>query len=1313
MFAAIPALDQNDPQKTASAMDFFSSALLVLPVGSGEDEPFSARSAIADQLGDWALQVLDRIFIYLGAQDKASKSESMQDRLRRVGYVTFTRRLFNVASASVRSTMTRQLLDHVKANTVADAKKQFGTLVGNAAAAIFNEGNTAAASEFLFTWLSGLTSDIVSESDSTIKISSGNDTAGFRIYLVSKLIARAGSHLQKKSVRDSLTALLDASLVFDSNKKVFNAGSRLLRKILHSQTMFYPTGNSSWHQPSGDELQWAASLIQKYSKHAALPLEEFLKTPIASLGSMTSKQRTAVRFALSLQRSLVFGSCLIYPSFEAPLGSKSFPDSDSDDSTGAKPVAAPLLNRTLLNLENLPENADGRRLVSQAYELVQSTFGDILKTLHDVAAAAIEGLAEDHALIGAVAELVFAFHSGEAVVDRGKAAAVRNQYYIAKYSYYNPLYVRGVSKKVDIPDLAARRIYSRLLQRIESTACYVPRQLTPAVTQFIKDLFEITRINPAAFQWVSRRTCDVMMRYPAVVGPTMLSRMLLPILDGTARKEGEPELPEESLSASVNLLLLDYPMAKVTRNWRNLSHFIKAILGSHLWVKANLQVNLTTLFGLAVGNFYQLPIETDADLQAYQSILRDSWQVLSSTQQQSQQAHWRYKLMALATLVTMIRIDAPTVSNPSYADLAQTFSVVLTDTKLQLPAMRALAQRGLWAVLRAARLSSEYKLTSSDVAAVFQGTALTSKLLSANQADHTPVQVTDKDEAEANNALRGRLAAVSLSIGLDISSIMQSIGGARSAGGSGDASGSAFSALVLQSRAQWPVSRLVQQSSLIDSSYAVAGNFILNNADLWQELTWAAKKVQLRSAVDDMSATIASFVDELSKDGGTSASVNEARASHVAMAELVAGFARADPFTAQPILTKIWTSITLSRALLVFPWGVSLRYVLSGDDQHVRDLQEVFVGLAAASISSTDLQSTSSQALEQKLVMSAIVLEELAPWVESSKRVASTLVYNALSSFANSSPSLRKTIADILATASSIAIPSTDADQLVPPATFVEALSSLASSAVNVTDNPAAVSPALLGLEWLLAALIRQPHHSWVSQNASKLVPVVLSLISSSDDVKTQATAILTLLSQLLTPLNSSSNLLETMTNTTRDLALRTSWKQRAPLCSFIQLFVFNHGFLLRQSSQETVVVNVLLDLIQDTQLEVREAARRSLSSVFKTLALPDDDARRKSLVETFKSWKSEKTPIKTHAAVLLLIAVVDSKPYEVPDWLPPLLDDLSKHRRDAAPIGEAVSKQLQEFFRTHQSEWDIFEPKFTSEQLSHIKNVTTPSYFA
>lgn len=58
------------------------------------------------------------------------------------------------------------------------------------------------------------------------------------------------------------------------------------------------------------------------------------------------------------------------------------------------------------------------------------------------------------------------------------------------------------------------------------------------------------------------------------------------------------------------------------------------------------------------------------------------------------------------------------------------------------------------------------------------------------------------------------------------------------------------------------------------------------------------------------------------------------------------------------------------------------------------------------------------------------------------------------------------------------------------------------------------------------------------------------------------------------------------------------------------------------------------------------------------------------------------------HAAVLGLIALIRAYPFTVPEWMPPLIDHLSKYATDPSPISNTLRAFGAEFQKTHQA-WE------------------------
>lgn len=162
-------------------------------------------------------------------------------------------------------------------------------------------------------------------------------------------------------------------------------------------------------------------------------------------------------------------------------------------------------------------------------------------------------------------------------------------------------------------------------------------------------------------------------------------------------------------------------------------------------------------------------------------------------------------------------------------------------------------------------------------------------------------------------------------------------------------------------------------------------------------------------------------------------------------------------------------------------------------------------------------------------------------------------------------------------------------------------------------------------------------------------------------------------------------------------------------------------------------VVQFMISKLADTQIEVREAAALTFAGVVRSTL----QSRIGSLTEQFKKdlstplpskkRKAEQGPspspippqeaeaiIKRHAAVLGLASLIYANPFDVPSWMPNILELMAVHIHDPVPIQSTVKKVMADFRRTHQDTWHLDKASFTPEQLDVLSDLlVAPSYYA
>ena len=194
-----------------------------------------------------------------------------------------------------------------------------------------------------------------------------------------------------------------------------------------------------------------------------------------------------------------------------------------------------------------------------------------------------------------------------------------------------------------------------------------------------------------------------------------------------------------------------------------------------------------------------------------------------------------------------------------------------------------------------------------------------------------------------------------------------------------------------------------------------------------------------------------------------------------------------------------------------------------------------------------------------------------------------------------------------------------------------------------------------------------------------------------------------------------------------------SSWKAKNAILEFLQIIVFwNFASFKSDPSAEKRIVAVVLSLIKDERVEVREKASKVLGGIIHCCFISEESSSQ--LLSQFKTEvgkKLRKKPraeedlaefqssqsaalVRRHSAVLGLSAFVHSCPYDIPPHLPDILMILAGHLHDPQPISATIKNVFQDFKRTHQDNWAEHKQKLTEDQLSVLTDLlVSPSYYA
>ncbi|KAK7466612.1 hypothetical protein BaRGS_00037269 [Batillaria attramentaria] len=257
-------------------------------------------------------------------------------------------------------------------------------------------------------------------------------------------------------------------------------------------------------------------------------------------------------------------------------------------------------------------------------------------------------------------------------------------------------------------------------------------------------------------------------------------------------------------------------------------------------------------------------------------------------------------------------------------------------------------------------------------------------------------------------------------------------------------------------------------------------------------------------------------------------------------------------------------------------------------------------------------------------------------------------------------------------------------------------------------------------MKWLAHSCIRC--FNVLTKDVFPVVPVICNLLSvrHDEELHSSCRVILTNLSaQLLTP-----EALPHALHTIKEVAGMQSWNARVAILHFIQISVFGNFFLLQSPESKLAIQELLLHLLCDERLEVREVAAMTLSGLMhcgflemnKEMMNHFEHLRRVKLKKRNAATDqvSLEKLIKRHAGVLGLSACVQAHPYDVPDFIPQVLMDLSIHVNDPQPIQMTVKKTLSDFRRTHHDNWHDHKQMFTDDQLVVLTDLLiSPNYYA
>lgn len=203
-----------------------------------------------------------------------------------------------------------------------------------------------------------------------------------------------------------------------------------------------------------------------------------------------------------------------------------------------------------------------------------------------------------------------------------------------------------------------------------------------------------------------------------------------------------------------------------------------------------------------------------------------------------------------------------------------------------------------------------------------------------------------------------------------------------------------------------------------------------------------------------------------------------------------------------------------------------------------------------------------------------------------------------------------------------------------------------------------------------------------------ELLPIACRLERCEQDTELAeaCTSLLAMISQALT----LPNCIDVALQKIDEVSLMSSWSARLSVIDVLQVLVFNSmPIVLSQDAWVQHVQTIVLRLLEDAVLEVREKAAQVLGGLLHCAFLPATDQllelfKRKCRTKVVKNASrrvmattcgsdidrqdAESVRIR-HMGVLGLCAFISAYPYDIPDFVPDVFEHLGAHLNDPQPI--------------------------------------------
>mmetsp|Transcript_17352 Transcript_17352/g.28499 ORF Transcript_17352/g.28499 Transcript_17352/m.28499 type:complete len:1861 (+) Transcript_17352:142-5724(+) len=1332
------------------AIDSYGSSSAAQSLNSEADE--EARSATFT-FSDWVLSLLTRLFEFFSHLDdpdlSSKKSPGVQEQWDASLVQRMAEALFSQVSDPMFVLALDRLISLISEQQRLNATKQISYVVG--AAVLVNP-------QVAFPRFSALAKRTLVEDP-------GNETDlmwNLRIY--AQAVRRAGPLLVTH--REAFLQIVDRCLAH-SSKKVIKLGGKVLRYGLSTLTEVYPTEfghlspkrkhdpsftngpswrtwgqrfsvgdeiDPSWHVPSSKEVSVAQEIITRY-----------VQKPVQVLSSVSTASKDEVWCALQTIRQVVRGSANLLNDF-FPIETLEPVDDTSPDVHKPKP------NKRLpmVNAGQQPRDASFAE---------SSGLSNLWQLLHKICGELGEQVSSTIILIKIVHSLLNTRGGNERDLHMHFAGSRKRA-----YSYFKGVARDVVSGKKAMPRaLLIERAYLLHLARLQANANSV--HFTPAHDALMHDLFALSGHSYSKVRKVAQNVLTISMkRFP--IGANKLLPSMIDLLKekvsmpastgGGGGAEKEEKIVEDRVMGATYLLASANVMRRITRDWALLSRLILSIAETSHHEKLSLQARISHLFVVFSMSVRPLQLTTQSDSSTRLTLIDRILGLLGAQTENGTarpKLHWRYQMMLSSCLLFLLRNDA---ENPP--SLASWFlSLAVSD----LAPLRQVSLRCLSCILDVAKPPKPPpKYIGTDVA--YGDAAIYASPTPVNEAEWDSTAFVDKvyigwasgstharglgvpiNGAVASSVADGKRVAYDslnamfmerLSDAAYVEKLVSYLSSDHHYDTGEGAGGSVGGA----------VSRMLQFFGGGASIGGVITELMQSNPRSFDKASSSeAFEVLHSKLVQSIARNYGPFALDIffPKFEEMSKSIVE-RDHQCCAAEIFAGLVRGSaywPYDKQsllwtkvrPILRKCLDSSTSNESAP--DWIAAIRYCCSRRDPRRFNswlVHDLVGAISSQPLSFEDGDNSTAMVQANRLRFVQPLLDEFA-WKGQGlrDRLLELLMPRLRHPFKQVREEMGRTISFIIWSSDdrplfSERIPTAHRLDNRPITTFfsylieelkqyeVAGISEEPSNSLTKDSPEAIVRFAFIeSVLYIVAHTCLSGGGASITDQLPLLLPHLFSILryQYKPELCAQTSYTLAVLSQLVLSRSELSAIVQKLELVSGAI----QWHVRAASLPYIQLTTYLHMFALQVKDEEQLT-GVVLSRLKDTQLEVREASSAALSALCR-MSLVSPEIKPEALIKRFGVYLKSKVEVERHAGVLGLVALMQSEPYEMPDWMPAVVVKVASLACDpSSAIRTTVKKGFAEFRKSHSDSWAHQKAKFTEDQISALSNVMlSASYFA